>query len=47
MIINPVVKNEDGVSDIFALNLENGVVHLTGEVTEEMATSDIAPTSVS
>ncbi len=42
MIINPVVKNEDGVSDIFALNLENGVVHLTGEVTEEMATSVIA-----
>ncbi len=42
MIINPIVRDEKGASDIFAMNLEQGVVYLTGPVTAELSTSLIA-----
>ncbi len=40
MVINPIVYDEKGKgNDVFSCNLENRVVHLTGEVTDEMAAS--------
>lgn len=43
MVINPVVFDEKGKgSDIFSSNLESRVIHLVGEVTDEMAASVVA-----
>ena len=43
MVINPAVIDEIGkTSDIFSRNLDRRVVHLVGEVTDEMAASIIA-----
>ncbi len=42
MILNPVVSNENGRTDIFSINLENRIVLLTGEINDEMATSVIS-----
>ena len=42
MILNPVVSNENGRTDIFSINLENRIVLLTGEIDDEMATSVIS-----
>ena len=40
MVINPAIIDEKGRTwDIFSKNLENRVIHLTGEVTDEMAAS--------
>ncbi len=39
MVINPVVYNEDKGSDIFSSNLEKGIIHVVGEVCDEMAAS--------
>ena len=40
MVINPIVTDERGRSnDIFSKNLENRVIHLVGEVTDEMSAS--------
>ena len=46
MVINPVVFGENGkVGDIFSKNLENRVVHLVGEITDEMAASMLTEVS--
>ena len=43
MVINPIVYDEKGKgSDVFSSNLENRVVHLTGEITDETAASIVA-----
>ena len=43
MIINPIVYDEKGKgNDIFSGNLEKRIIHLVGEVTDEMAASIIA-----
>lgn len=43
MVINPIVTDEKGrENDIFSSNLENRIVYLTGEVTDEMAASVVA-----
>jgi len=43
MIINPMITDDKGrVGDIFSRNLENRVVHLVGEIGDEMAASVIA-----
>ena len=43
MVINPVVVDEKGRgSDIFSSNLENRIVYLVGEVTDEMSASVVA-----
>ena len=42
MILNPVVSNENGRTDIFSINLENRIVLLTGEIDDEMSTSVIS-----
>lgn len=43
MVINPIVFNDNGRgSDIFSQNLDNGVIHLVGEINDEMAASIIA-----
>ncbi len=43
MVINPIVTDEKGRgNDIFSSNLENRIVYLTGEVTDEMAASVVA-----
>ena len=42
MVVNPVVYAGGRGSDIFSSNLESRIVHLVGEVTEEMAASVIA-----
>lgn len=43
MVINPYVINENGrTGDIFSCNLENRVIHLVGEITDEMAASIVA-----
>lgn len=43
MVINPVVFDEKGKgSDIFSSNLESRVIHLVGEVTDEMSASVVA-----
>lgn len=40
MIINPIVYNENNRgNDIFSKNLESRIIHLVGEVTDEMAAS--------
>ena len=40
MVINPGIIDEKGIYwDIFSKNLENRIIHLTGEVTDEMAAS--------
>lgn len=42
MVINPVVYDGQKGNDIFSGNLENRVIHLVGEVTDEMAASIVA-----
>lgn len=43
MVINPIVYDEKGKgNDVFSCNLENRVIHMVGEVTEEMAASIVA-----
>lgn len=43
MVINPVVFNEKGVgSDVFSSNLRNRVIHLVGEINDEMSASIVA-----
>lgn len=42
MIINPVVYEKGKGSDIFSSNLESRIIHLVGEVTDEMAASIVA-----
>lgn len=43
MVINPYVINEKGrTSDIFSCNLENRVIHLVGEINDEMSASIVA-----
>ena len=43
MVINPIVTDEKGRgSDIFSSNLENRIVYLVGEVTDEMSASLVA-----
>lgn len=38
MVINPVIYDAKGKgTDIFSSNLENRIIHLVGEVTDEMA----------
>lgn len=40
MVINPVFYEKDGRgNDVFSKNLENRVIHLVGEVTDELAAS--------
>ena len=40
MVLNPVVQ--EGTKDVFSKNLEQGVIHLVGEITDEMAASVVA-----
>ena len=43
MVINPIVYDEKGKgSDVFSCNLESRVIHLVGEVTDEMSASIVA-----
>ena len=43
MIINPIIFDEKGKgTDIFSMNLEERIIHLTGAVTDEMAASVVA-----
>ena len=43
MVINPVVFDEKGKgNDVFSSNLESRVIHLVGEVTDEMSASIVA-----
>lgn len=43
MVINPIVYDEKGKgSDVFSCNLDNRVIHLVGEVTDEMSASIVA-----
>ena len=43
MVINPIVYNEKGRgNDIFSSNLNNRVIHLVGEITDEMSASIVA-----
>ena len=42
MILNPIVSNENGRSDIFSINLENRIVLLVGEIDDEMSASIIS-----
>ncbi len=42
MILNPMVNDDSGRSDIFSINLENRIVLLTGEIEDEMASSIIS-----
>lgn len=42
MIINPIVYDEGKGSDIYSKNLENRVIHLIGEVNDDMAASIVA-----
>ena len=43
MIINPIIFDEKGKgTDIFSMNLEERIIHLTGVVTDEMAASVVA-----
>lgn len=39
MIINPIVYDEKRGNDIFSKNLEGRIIHLVGEVNDEMAAS--------
>lgn len=42
MVINPTIYNENRVSDIYSENLDKGIIHLVGEVTDEQASSVVA-----
>ena len=43
MVINPIVYDEKGKgNDVFSCNLESRVIHMVGEVTDEMAASVVA-----
>ena len=43
MVINPIVYDERGKgSDVFSSNLESRVIHLVGEVTDELAATVVA-----
>ena len=43
MVINPVIYGTNGRgTDIFSSNLEDRIIHLVGEVTDEMAASIVA-----
>ena len=43
MVINPIIYDTKGKgTDIFSSNLENNIIHLVGEITDEMAASVIA-----
>jgi len=43
MMINPIIYDEKGKgTDIFSRNLEDGIIHLTGPITDEVAASVIA-----
>lgn len=43
MLINPIVYDEKGKgNDVFSCNLESRVIHMVGEVTDEMAASVVA-----
>ncbi|MCR4868313.1 MAG: ATP-dependent Clp protease proteolytic subunit [Lachnospiraceae bacterium] len=37
MVINPIVYNDKRSSDVFSENLDKGIIHLVGEVTDEQA----------
>ncbi|MCR5627412.1 MAG: ATP-dependent Clp protease proteolytic subunit [Lachnospiraceae bacterium] len=39
MVINPIVYDENRGNDIFSKNLENRVIHLVGEINDEMSAS--------
>ena len=40
MVLNPIAQ--EGTKDVFSDNLNHGIIHMTGEVTDEMAASIIA-----
>ena len=43
MIINPTVYEKDGrVSEIFSSNIEERIIHITGEITDEMSATIVA-----
>lgn len=42
MVINPIVYDKNKGSDIFSSNLDSRIIHLVGEVNDEMAASVIA-----
>jgi len=42
MIINPIVYDKSKGSDIFSSNLDSRIIHLVGEVNDEMAASVMA-----
>ena len=42
MLLNPIVRNENGGADIFSMTLENRIVLLTGEIDDELASSIIS-----
>lgn len=42
MIINPIIYEEGRGSDIYSKNLENRVIQMVGEVTDDMASSIVA-----
>ncbi len=39
MVINPMVSDGSRTSDIFSENLQHGIIHIVGEVCDEMAAS--------
>ena len=40
MVLNPISK--EGTKDVFSDNLNHGIIHMTGEINDEMAASVIA-----
>ncbi|MBR4760059.1 MAG: ATP-dependent Clp protease proteolytic subunit [Lachnospiraceae bacterium] len=42
MTINPIVNSDNGRSDLFSMNLENGIVILSGEIDDDMAASVVS-----
>ena len=42
MIINPIIYEDGRGSDIYSKNLENRVIQMVGEVTDDMASSIVA-----
>lgn len=42
MVINPIIYEEGRGSDIYSKNLENRVIQMVGEVTDDMASSIVA-----
>ena len=42
MIINPTVRNENGIQDVFSQNLDKRVIHLVGEINDEMSATIVA-----